>query len=179
MSQESNLTITINPQGEVIRTLPIMMRVDRQTGKLFARDENSGREYSISELEQMANSGDLAAQCAMGDYYNNEQNQDLRKAFVWYEKAAKQNYARAQWNMGNIYGVGIVVEKDLGKALSWFEKAAIEGYLEAMLNLGRVFLMNDNYEKGIYWLEEADKFGHPEAKQDLEMAVKLRKLLGR
>ena len=179
----STITVTISESGEIIRIFPIVMKIDRHSGKLFGYDENSGREYSIAELEQIANTGDPAAQCAMGDYYNSEDRPDLqnfKKAFEWYDKAAKQNYARAQWNLGNIYGVGAgVVEKDFNKAMSWFEKSANQGYLEAMFNLGQVFLMNDDHANALFWLEKADKLGHPQAKDILEMATILRRFQGK
>ena len=178
----NNITRIIGPNGEIITILPISIKVDRRTGRFFARDENSGREYSIPELERLADTGDPSAQCAMGDYYNTlEHHGDFHKAFSWYKKAAAQNHAGAMWNMGNFYAVGAevganVVEKDFDKAMALFEESAKYGFLDAILNLGQLFLMNDIYDKAIYWLEKADKLGHEEANVLLEGAKLLKKI---
>lgn len=150
---------------------------NHDTNRFFAREEDSGQEYSISELEKLANKNDPSAQCAMGDYYNTEHNHaDFKIAFEWYEKSAKRGNARAQWNIGNFYIVGHgVVEQDFEKSLYWLEKSANQGYVDAMLHLGQVLLMTDNYEKAVYWLEMADKVGHSEAKTLLEQAKMLRR----
>ena len=49
---------------------------------------------------------------------------DRAKAAEWYEKAAQQGYARAQYNLGNLYYEGIGAKKDYEKALYWYQKAA-------------------------------------------------------
>ena len=175
----SNITRIIGPNGEIITILPISIKIMRQSGRYYAIDENCGQEYSIPELEQLANTGDPSAQCAMGDYYNTEaRHADFHKAFDWYRKSAAQNHARALWNMGNFYAVGGgVVEKDFNKASALLEESAKYGFLDAMLHLGQVFMMNDVYDKAIYWLEKAEKLGHPEASVPLEGAKMLAKAL--
>ena len=53
-------------------------------------------------------------------------SKDLAKARAWYEKAAVQGHAKAQNNLGVMYGLGQGVAKDLSKAREWFEKAATQ-----------------------------------------------------
>ena len=65
------------------------------------------------------------------------------EAAYWYEKAANQGYAQAQYNLGLCYGNGQGVEEDYEKAVFWFEKAANQGYAEAQYFLGWC------YENGI------------------------------
>ena len=48
---------------------------------------------------------------------------DEEKAFEWYEKSAKQNFAPAQSNLAWMYSNGIGVEKDEEKASEWYEKS--------------------------------------------------------
>ena len=169
---QNNLTRMVSQTGEIITILSISIRVDRREGRFYAKDENSGREYSIPELEKMADSGDPSAQCAMGDYYNSEERHaDFRKAFNWYKKAANQNHAQALWNMGNFYAVDSgVVAKDFKKAGALLEESAKYGYLDAMLHLGQLCIMDGNDSKAIYWFEKADKLGHPEAKEHIKVA---------
>ena len=146
--------------------------MDRGTNSYYAHDEGTDRRFPISEMLQMANSGDPSAQCAMGDYYNVEEpHADFREAFSWYKKAAAQNHAQALFNLGNFYALGGgVVEKDMVKSIAALEESASQGYLEAMMHLGQLYTINDMYDKAFVWLEKADKLGHPGAATILEQA---------
>jgi TPR repeat protein len=42
----------------------------------------------------------------------------------WYQKAAEQENAGAQYNLGNMYDFGKGVLKDAKQAASWYQKAA-------------------------------------------------------
>lgn len=53
--------------------------------------------------------------------------QDLRKAFLWYEKAASSELDVAQYNLGMLYLQGLGTEKDVKKARTLLEKAANQG----------------------------------------------------
>jgi len=176
-SYMNSITRMVGSNGEIITILPISIKVDRHSSKFYAYDESSRLEYSIPELEQLANTGDPSAQCAMGDYYNSEERHaDYREAFMWYKKAAAQNHAKALWNMGNFYAVGAGgAEKDFGKASALLEESANYGFIDAMLHLGQVLMMNDAYDKSIYWLEMADKLGHPEASKYIELSKMLQR----
>ena len=52
---------------------------------------------------------------------------DFRTAAEWYEKAAGQGYADAQYNLGYMYRNGKGVTKDKAKAVEWYTKAAEQG----------------------------------------------------
>ena len=69
----------------------------------------------------------------MGVCYDNGEGveKDKRKAFGWYERAAEQGLAEAQYNLGVCYEYGRGVEKDENKAFEWYEKAAEQGHVEA------------------------------------------------
>ena len=172
------------PSGETITLLPLAVNRDSVSGNFYAYDGNSGRKIPISELEQMANDGEPSAQCAMGDYYTAEfdnpayNNIDYQKAFEWYKKSAMQNHPKALWSMGNFYALGVrVVEKDFAKSTALLEESAKLGFLDAMLHLGQVYMMNDVYDKAIYWLEKADTLRHPDASEHLENARLLSNVL--
>ena len=49
---------------------------------------------------------------------------DEVEAVKWYRKAAEQNYAEAQYNLGVCYAHGEGVAKDEVEAVKWFRKAA-------------------------------------------------------
>ena len=62
--------------------------------------------------------------------------QDYKKAIEWTEKAAKQGYVSAQYNLGVMYDNGQGVRQDYKKAKEWYEKAANQGDVDAQYNLG-------------------------------------------
>lgn len=53
--------------------------------------------------------------------------QDYKKAKEWYERAAEQEYAKAQTSLGTMYSDGLGVRKDYVKAKEWFGKACDNG----------------------------------------------------
>ena len=67
--------------------------------------------------------------------------QDSKKAFKWFRKAADQGDAEAQYNIGNIYSTGLGVEQDLKETFKWYQKAADQGHATAQFNVG---VMYDN-----------------------------------
>ena len=63
---------------------------------------------------------------------------DLAAAARWYEEAARQGHAAAQYALGNMHLMGEGVEQDDGKAARWHEKAAAQGHAAARLNLAKL-----------------------------------------
>jgi TPR repeat protein len=60
---------------------------------------------------------------------------NLVKAFSCYQKAAKQGFAPAQYELGRYYEYGIGMEKNLAEALKFYKLSANQGYPEAQLVL--------------------------------------------
>ena len=54
----------------------------------------------------------------------------------WFRKAAEQNYAKAQYNLGICYDKGVGVAIDHTEAARWFRKAAEQNVAEAQNDLG-------------------------------------------
>jgi hypothetical protein len=52
---------------------------------------------------------------------------DTEKAIEWYSKAAAQNYARAQWQLGNVFRDISAPYHDEEKAFSWYKQAHEHG----------------------------------------------------
>ena len=61
---------------------------------------------------------------------------DQAEAVKWYRKAAEQNLARAQYNLGVCYADGEGVAKDQVEAVKWYRKAAEQNLAKAQYNLG-------------------------------------------
>ena len=69
-----------------------------------------------------------------------ESNRIKKKACEWYQKAAEQGSASAQFNLGVAYYCGEGVTRDLKTAAEWYQKAAEQGDAIAQFNLrGCVF----------------------------------------
>jgi TPR repeat protein len=62
-------------------------------------------------------------------------SQSYEKALEWYSKAAAQNDATAQNNLGVLYENGQGVIQSSQKALEWYRKAAAQGNIDAQNNL--------------------------------------------
>jgi uncharacterized protein len=57
------------------------------------------------------------------------------EAVKWFRKAAVQNYAEAQYNLGICYKHGEGVAKDWTEAYTWFLLAATQGEEDAKKNI--------------------------------------------
>jgi TPR repeat protein len=99
----------------------------------------------VSVLRTKAESGDPAAQFALGQAYDFgtgvTQNDNL--ACAWYRKAAEQGSAPAQNSIGIMYRAGRGVEGSKEQAVEWYRKAARQGFAKAMFNLGTAYFNGD------------------------------------
>jgi TPR repeat protein len=57
--------------------------------------------------------------------------QDYKKAFILFSKAAQAGNAQAQFNLGALYDMGLGCEEDKEKAIEWCRKAAFQGHPKA------------------------------------------------
>ena len=70
--------------------------------------------------------------CIRDRYYHGEGvPKDYVEAAKWYRKAAEQELAIAQFNLGWIYENGEGVPKDMAEATKWYRKAAEQGDADA------------------------------------------------
>ena len=65
--------------------------------------------------------------------------EDGRASLQWFEKAAEQGHADAQYNTGMIYAVGALVPQDLPRAAKWLDKSANQGNAAAQSSLGFLY----------------------------------------
>jgi len=54
--------------------------------------------------------------------------QDYKKAYVLFKKAAMAGNASAQFNLGALYDMGLGCEEDKEKAIEWCRKASFQGH---------------------------------------------------
>lgn len=110
----------------------------------------------LNELMQAAQSGDADAQFNLGEMFEKGSGVplDTGRAFIWFERAAKQNHQQARFNLASMYYRGEGTETNPGKAFQLMEQLAKGGYARAQFSLGLM------YETGIF------------IKRDVEQATK-------
>jgi TPR repeat protein len=70
-------------------------------------------------------------------------NQNYSKTLLLLKPLAKEGNAEAQCIIGNLYHLGLGVEKDIEKAIKWYIKSAQQGYVIAMNNLNTIKIMEN------------------------------------
>jgi GAF domain/Sel1 repeat len=84
---------------------------------------------SLQQLQQMAQSGDAAAQNALGQRYatGDGVKADDHQAINWFSKAAEQGYIPAQSRLGRIYYRGRDIQQNFSQAYFWMVLARAGG----------------------------------------------------
>ena len=102
----------------------------------------------IEEVKAKAEAGDAESEMELGRRYNKGEGvaKNEVEAVKWYRKAAEQNLARAQYNLGVCYEQGVAKDEreelfpvaggDPVEAVKWYRKAAEQNYAPAQNNLG-------------------------------------------
>ena len=101
---------------------------------------------------------------------------DIAQAAAWYEKAAAQGHAKAQFNLGLLYGKGQGVAQDYGQARVWWEKAAAQGDAKAQYALGVLYdnghgVAQDYGQARAWWEKAAAQTDDQEAQQAAQLAL--------
>lgn len=129
---------------------------------------NATAQTVYSQFIEAAKHGNPEAQNNIGVCYDQGGMgvaQDLNQAFLWYNKAAVQNYALAQYNMGCCYMYGRGVGMDYKKAVEWFRKSADNDCPNAQYNLGVCYMngqgLPQNHTLALYWYKKAAENNFP------------------
>ena len=114
-------------------------------------------------------------------YYFGENGKeiDYAQAIKYYNIAAKQNNAEAEYVLGTLYFDGIGVPKNFEKAASWFGKAASHKHAKAHLRLAQCYEKGlgvpqnrkqalHHYEQALALGEQEASFVIPRIKQEIE-----------
>ena len=128
---------------------------------------------AIRLLEPLARSGNALAQLRIGllHYHGHGVRESDAMALQWFERAARQGLAEAQFHLGNMYAYGLA---DPGNdvdpsrlAAQWYFEAARQGHAEAQYSLGILFLTGTGVlqspEEANRWIERAAAQGHADA----------------
>jgi len=110
---------------------------------------------AVTWLEAAAGAGSPEAQFALGRFHANRDvgrtfvplrgvllklrlPTDHAKAAQWYRRAAEQDLAPAQLELGDMYAAGLGVAQDFGRARQWYERAAALRHKVAQYRLGEL-----------------------------------------
>jgi TPR repeat protein len=104
------------------------------------------------------------------EYYK---KQKYALAHKYFELAAEQGDADAQYLLGNMYLNGQGAKQDCAKAKEYFELAAEQGNAGAQSNLGTMYSdgrgVKQDYAKAKEYFELAAEQGHASAQHNLEI----------
>ena len=84
---------------------------------------------------------------------------DYQTAFKLWLPLAEQGDAKAQFNLGVMYGDGLGVKQDYFEEVNWYRKAAEQGHAKAQFNLGVMYangrgVKQDDFE-AVKWYRQA------------------------
>ena len=100
-------------------------------------------------------------------YFGKDVPVDFPKAQKYFEKAAQENFAPAQYNLGIMYQNGQGVNKDVNKAISYYMMASDQKYANAQVQLGNLHYFGEevpkNVERALSFYKSACNNGHQEA----------------
>ncbi len=126
-------------------------------------------------LEPLARSGNPLAQLRLGllYYHGHGVRESDQQALQWFERAARQGLAEAQFHLGNMYAYGLADQgagagTDANRlAAQWIFEAARQGHAEAQYSLGIMFLTGtgvvQDETEAQRWIARAAAQGHADA----------------
>ena len=121
---------------------------------------------ALGWLLTAAENNHVGALIALGAWHADQQN--IREAAVFYERAAQLGSADAQFTLGRLYAEGEFIGMNSGRdAEHWLLLSANQGHLAAMKLLGDLYLQDKmlprNLKEAVYWYEKAATAGFPDA----------------
>lgn len=128
-------------------------------------------EADLEALRSQAEAGDALAQLNLGAAYDHAMGvpRNIEKALHWYQQAAEQGLAEAQFNLAHL-----LVEAEISPAAAaeWMAKAANQGMLDAQFLMGVIHAeglgVEQDMDKARQWLEQAIEQGSGEARDYLD-----------
>jgi len=145
-------------------------------------------EASVDWYKKAAEQGSIPALRRLGRYYfgifpynNNIVNH--KEAFTYYELAAEQGDARAQYKVAWMYANGQGVAKDIEQAINWYGKASDQGDADASYSIGLIYkdgyhgdseaslipLKHTLIRKAFIWFTKAAEQGNIRAQFELSL----------
>ena len=116
------------------------------------RDESltmEERGEAVSEMEKMAESGNMYAQYLMGKLWRDGPLliPDSVEARYWFEQAGDQGHLVAQYSLAKLYLSDDLEVRDTRKGMNWLYTAAVNGSHYAMYRLAKECLKGEHIQK--------------------------------
>ncbi len=135
---------------------------------------------AVRLLQPLAEAGDAQAQNRLATlyYHGHGVRESDALALQWFERAARQGLAEAQFALGNMHAYGLARLPDNQDAqrvaAQWYFEAARQGHAEAAYSLGILFLtgsgVTPSEREARKWIERAAAAGHADAQAYLKAA---------
>ena len=145
---------------------------DYWTLRDIIRDERltmEERSDAVSEMNKLAESGDMHAQYLMGKLWRDGPLliPDSVNARYWLEQAAEQGHLIAQYSLAKLYLSDDVEVRDIRLGLNWLYTAAVNGSSCAMYRLAKEWLKGEHIQKdtarAAEWFTMSAERGNPYA----------------
>ena len=145
---------------------------DYWTLRNVIRDESltmEERGEAVSEMERLAESGDMYAQYLMGKLWRDGPLliPDSVEARYWFEQAADQGHLVAQYSLAKLYLSDDLEVRDTRKGMNWLYTAAVNDSSYAMYRLAKELLKGDlikrNSDAAVEWFARSAEGGNPYA----------------
>ncbi|MBP9693734.1 MAG: SEL1-like repeat protein [Alphaproteobacteria bacterium] len=116
---------------------------------------------AIRCFEQAELLGHERARIELGLIYFNNKKERMTMALGYLNTELDKNDPRVFFAFGDIYFIGLGVEKDRSKAIAYYEDAANKGHVKAQTKLGCVYAGDfggpENLRQARHWFKEAVK----------------------
>jgi TPR repeat protein len=98
-------------------------------------------------------------------------NQNKIKDLSKYEELANKGDANAQFQLGELYQKGWLVNHDFALSIRWYKKSAEQGHVYAQYNLGVIYRKGRgvpiDFSEAFLWYRKAAEQGMPQAQNNL------------
>ncbi len=160
---------------KAVMDFPNETRYLYQLGRAF--DAKKDYPNALQAYTFSAGDGNKNAQYELGTIYEfpwayiKNSKSDLKKAFLWHEKAAIQGHARSQLKIGKWFrdgGYNSPVKQDCKKALDWLKKSATQKNTIACEVLGEMYsygrCVDIHHKKAFDWHLKGATYGNTYSK---------------
>jgi TPR repeat protein len=119
----------------VLLTIVCLLFVNVTSATPIQPQPDAEHERALAAARILADAGDVVAQFSLGSllYYGAK---DTGQAIDWLRKAAAQQYAPAEFQLGIVYEFGFGAGQDDREALAWYRRAAEHGSAAGQRTLG-------------------------------------------
>jgi len=139
-------------------------------GKMYLYGDHIKKDYksAFSLLKKAAVNMDIEARLLLSHMYRDGRGvkADSKQWIYWLKKAAAAENTQAQHELAIAYANGHGVQRNINQAKRWFKLAADKSYAVSQYELGMLYATDDNntdFDKAIYYLQQARKAGFAKA----------------